>query len=134
MNLSSIILGHGAHSHPMCLDDREMPGPIGPRRHDLSESFADELGRRHRQTKQDNAAIARERGAPCELAEILVEGEQNSALRDRAGQDVFVIAAGGIGSNPGDVMPGTAKGSNGVTRPVLVREKAQTSYPVLASG
>ncbi len=74
--------------------------------------------------EEDDPARCRKPGTPSQFAEILIEGEENSVLADRAGQDVGIRAARRIGADLSDIVPRASQCHHGAAREIFVGEEA----------
>jgi hypothetical protein len=58
-----------------------------------------------------------------EVAEILVEGQQDTLVTHCPGQDRGVRASRCVSSDPGDIMPGITQHLHGIQREILIRQE-----------
>ncbi len=113
-----------AQPNPPLFDNREMSGPIGARMEQGHSDASDLFGGRLRDAKQDDAAGGGQARSVSQLAEILVEGEQDSGFCLGASEDCPIGNARRIDPNPGHIVAVFPQGGDGGERKILVGEQA----------
>jgi len=116
--------GQWTQPYPPLFDDREVSAPIGARMEHGNSDASDLFGGRLRDAKQDDAAGGGQARSISQLAEILVEGEQDSEFCLSAREDCTIGTARRIGPNPGHIVAVFPQGGDGGERKFLVGEQA----------
>lgn len=113
----------------MLLNNREMSWPIDSRSEHIDRQSSNVRSTGRFDAKQHDAAIGRQSLSKRQLAEVLVERDQDARLRDGERQHLWIRCTGSDVAHPGHVMAGVAERLDRGTREVLVREESHRSGP-----
>jgi hypothetical protein len=114
----------GPHPDPRFFNHGEPSAPVRSRPDGGHDRRSRLTWRAHRQPKQDDATAGRQTLSNGELAEILVERQQDPPLRDGTRENRVVCRTRCIPSDPRHIVAGGAQGLYGVDRKILIRKEA----------